>query len=161
MPNEYGSRPCCRLINTALARGARPARLRRTAAAHRVPPRRRSRTRRCGGVLGAQRRQLAPHRNKAAALCRPNASLCCHLRSLLVLIDTIGATSPPPSPQNIITSPSHPRLSPLLTHSPSRCSFKQVERLKRLRLLLKVKWLFKRADHLTPPPRLLLGAGSD
>ncbi|CAJ1059369.1 Hypothetical predicted protein [Xyrichtys novacula] len=80
MPNEYGSRPCCRLINTALARGARPARLRRTAAAHRVPARHRSRTRLCGGVLGARRRQLAPHRNKAAARCRPNASLCCHLR---------------------------------------------------------------------------------
>lgn len=52
----------------------------------------RSRARCCGGVLGARRRQLAPRRNKAAALCRPNAALCCHLRSLLVLIDTIGVS---------------------------------------------------------------------
>ncbi|CAJ1059370.1 Hypothetical predicted protein [Xyrichtys novacula] len=111
MPNEYGSRPCCRLINTALARGARPARLRRTAAAHRVPARHRSRTRLCGGVLGARRRQLAPHRNKAAARCRPNASLCCHLRSLLVLIDTIGATSLPKSPKHHLTPPRPPPLA--------------------------------------------------
>lgn len=110
MPNEYGSRPCCRLINTALARGARPARLRRAAAAHRVPARRWSRTRRCGGVLWARSRQLAPRRNKAAALCRPNASLCCHLRSLLVLIDTIGATSPPCLPKHL-TLPHPPLLS--------------------------------------------------
>lgn len=103
MPNEYGSRPCCRLINTALAQGARPARLRRTAAAHRVPARHRSRTQLCGGVLWARWRQLAPRRNKAAALCRPNASLCCHLRSLLVLIDMIGATLSPKTSSPLLT----------------------------------------------------------
>lgn len=94
MLNEYRSRPSCRLINTAAARGARPARLPRTAAAHRVPLRHRSRTHHRNSVLRARRRQLAPRRNKAAALSRSDAPLCCHLKSLLVLIDAIVATPP-------------------------------------------------------------------
>lgn len=69
MLNEYGNRPCCRLINTALARGARPARLHRAATAHRVPARHWSRTQHCRSVLWARSRQLAPRRSGAAALC--------------------------------------------------------------------------------------------
>lgn len=77
-------------------------------------------------VLWARRRQLAPRRNKAAALCWPNASLCCHLRSLLVLIDTIGATSPPKHPNPRLSTPvsqKHPRppsVTSLLTAASNR-----------------------------------------
>lgn len=119
MSNEYrSSRAVASLILHSRGEPGRPGCVvppPPTASRHQAPEQ---------NLLWAPRRQLAPRRNEAAALCRPNASLCCHLRSLLVLIDTIGATSPPPTPQ---TSSLSPTSTHLLAHRRGPAPLMQVE----------------------------------
>lgn len=92
MNTEAG--PCCRLINTALAQGTGPACTR-----HPPPPplphssrprsplvqNRRLPAGSSGPVAGSWRLAVT----KLPCFVGPNVSLCCHLRSLLVLIDRI------------------------------------------------------------------------
>lgn len=92
MNTEAG--PCCRLINTALAQGTGPARARYP------PPPPLPLSSRPHSPLVQNHRLPAGSSGLAAGSWRlavtklphfvgPNVSLCCHLRSLLVLIDRI------------------------------------------------------------------------